>query len=320
MKNNNINNNNTIEEILEVDEILTDDNIGKEENKMKINSTTLYMREVGKYGVLSDEEQRELIKKMKEGDKGAREKLICSNLRLVVQVAKSKAGKGVELEDLIQEGNRGLLIATEKFDADKDVKFSTYAYWWIKNTIEEALEQQSKNIRLPTHAVCEINYINKAINELSDALRRTPSTTEIVRHIDGKFSEKKVVELTNIISRENMMSIDMYLGDEEKTTLGDIVGEEDDGITRDIIKEDKQRIIEELLNSLEPIYRRVIELRFGVGKEKEKYTLEEVGKLLKAEGYKTSISGERVRQIEKKALLELRKYPAEKLALFRELI
>ena len=255
----------------------------------------MYLKEIGKIPLLGMEDEVELAKKMELGDPEARKRLAESNLRLVVSIAKRYVGRGMQFLDLIQEGNLGLIKAVEKFDYTKGYKFSTYATWWVKQSITRSLADQSRTIRLPVHMVEAVNKIRRAQRSLSVKLGREPSMEEVAEEVN--MSEKRVTEL--IQASGDTVSLETPVGDEEGSNLGDFVADDTNASTEDkaesfLLREE----IDSMLQGLNPRERDVIILRFGL-ETGHPLTLEEVGKQF-------NVTRERIRQIEAKALRKLR--------------
>ncbi len=291
-----------LEEELEVEEAVPLD-----------DAVRLYLREIGKIPLLTPEEEVELAKRFKENnDQSAREKLINSNLRLVVSIAKKYIGRGLSFLDLIQEGNLGLMRAVEKFDYRKGYKFSTYATWWIRQAITRAIADQARTIRIPVHMIETVNKLNKYSLQVLQELGRNPTIEEMAKMTGMTLKEvKEIIRLTQEpisldipikeISREELeaigLKIDYDLIDDE-ATLGDIM---DLFITSPVDKMDQKLLkedIQDILEGLSPREREILILRFGLIGYRP-YTLEEVGKIF-------NVTRERIRQIEAKALRKLR--------------
>ena len=264
------------------------------------DSVRLYLREIGKIPLLSLEEETELAKKVLEGDKKAKDKMVEANMRLVVSIAKRYSGRGLDLLDLIQEGNTGLLRAVEKFDPDKGFKFSTYATWWIRQAITRAIADQARTIRIPVHMVETINKVLRTTRKLTQELNREPTTAEIAKELD--MEPDKIEYVMRI--KQDIASLDASVGrdgDDEDSVLGDFVEDEEraspeDSAVTQILKEQLAAI----LSTLSEREQKIIRMRFGIGGERP-HTLEEVGA-------EFSVTRERIRQIEAKALSKLRKH------------
>lgn len=255
----------------------------------------MYLKEIGKVPLLSAEEEVELAKRMAEGDEEAKKRLAEANLRLVVSIAKRYTGRGMSFLDLVQEGNIGLMKAVEKFDYTKGYRLSTYATWWVKQSVTRALADQSRTIRLPVHMVEAVNRIRKAQRALAVKLGREPSNEEIGKEVG--MSEKRVTELMQ--SSGDTVSLETPVGDEDGSNLGDFVADDSNASTEEkaesvFLREE----IEQMLQGLNPREREVIILRFGL-ESGHPLTLEEVGKRFK-------VTRERIRQIETAALRKLR--------------
>ena len=264
------------------------------------DSVRLYLREIGKIPLLSQEEELELAKKAAKGNKKAKDKMVEANMRLVVSIAKRYSGRGLDFLDLIQEGNTGLLRAVEKFDPDKGFKFSTYATWWIRQAITRAIADQARTIRIPVHMVETINKVLRATRKLTQELNREPTTLEVAKEMD--MEPEKVEYVMKI--KQDIASLDQSVGrdgDDEDSVLGDFVEDEErispeDSAANQILKEQLATII----GTLSEREQKIIKLRFGIGGGRP-HTLEEVGA-------EFSVTRERIRQIEAKALSKLRKH------------
>jgi len=254
-----------------------------------------YLKEIGSISLLTPEEETELARRKSEGDAEAGRKLVEANLRLVVSIAKRYTGRGMSFLDLVQEGNLGLMKAVEKFDYAKGYRLSTYATWWVKQSITRSLADQSRTIRLPVHMVEAVNKIRRAQRSLSVRLGREPSTEEVAEEVG--FPEKRVIEL--IQASGDTVSLETPVGDEEGSNLGDFVADDANASTEDkaesfLLREE----IDAMLQGLNPREREVIILRFGL-ETGHPLTLEEVGK-------RFNVTRERIRQIETAALRKLR--------------
>lgn len=280
------------EEIEEVSDIEQADDLNQFANLD--DSVKMYLKEIGKIPLLSKEEELELAKKVSEGDEFAKQKLVESNLRLVVSIARKYLKKGMPILDLIQEGTLGLIKAAEKFDYTKGFKFSTYATWWIRQGITRAIADQARTIRVPVHMVEKINKLSNVSMTLSKELGREPKPEEIAKEMDMPVS--KVVEVINISQKPK--SIESTIGKEDDTELEEVIADEktlspEEIVTTSLLKEQ----IEEVLQTLSEKEKGVLELRFGLH-DGERRTLEEVGKAF-------NVTRERARQIENKALRKL---------------
>ena len=254
-----------------------------------------YLKEIGSIPLLTQEQEQDLAKRKSEGDAEAGKKLVEANLRLVVSIAKRYTGRGMSFLDLVQEGNIGLMKSVEKFDYTKGYRLSTYATWWVKQSVTRALADQSRTIRLPVHMVEAVNRIRKAQRALAVKLGREPSNEEIGKEVG--MSEKRVTELMQ--SSGDTVSLETPVGDEDGSNLGDFVEDDSNASTEQkaesvFLREE----IEQMLQGLNPREREVIILRFGL-ESGHPLTLEEVGKRFK-------VTRERIRQIETAALRKLR--------------
>ena len=254
-----------------------------------------YLKEIGSIALLTPEEESDLARRKSEGDVEAGRKLVEANLRLVVSIAKRYTGRGMSFLDLVQEGNLGLMKAVEKFDYAKGYRLSTYATWWVKQSITRSLADQSRTIRLPVHMVEAVNKIRRAQRSLSVKLGREPSMEEVAEEVN--MSGKRVAEL--IQASGDTVSLETPVGDEEGSNLGDFVADDANASTEDkaesfLLREE----IDSMLQGLNPRERDVIILRFGL-ETGHPLTLEEVGK-------RFNVTRERIRQIETAALRKLR--------------
>ena len=264
------------------------------------DSVRLYLREIGKIPLLSNEEETDLAYRIVKGEKKAKDKMVEANMRLVVSIAKRYSGRGLDFLDLIQEGNTGLLRAVEKFDPDKGFKFSTYATWWIRQAITRAIADQARTIRIPVHMVETINKVLRATRKLTNELNREPTTEEVAKEMG--MEPDKVDYVMKI--KQDIASLDAAVGhdcEDEDSVLGDFIEDEgrvspEDAAAAQMLKEQ----IAEILGSLSEREQKVIKLRFGIGGGRP-HTLEEVGA-------EFAVTRERIRQIEAKALSKLRKH------------
>lgn len=255
----------------------------------------MYLKEIGTVPLLSAEEELRLAKRKAEGDVSAKERLIEANLRLVVSIAKRYTGRGMSFLDLVQEGNLGLIKGVEKFDYTKGYKLSTYATWWIRQSVTRALADQARTIRVPVHMVETINKMSKMQRKLTLELGYEPSVAELSAALD--MSEDKVMEIMQI-AREPA-SLETPIGEEDDSNLGDFVADGNvvtpEGNVESVMLREH---IDALLGDLKERERQVIVLRFGL-EDGHPRTLEEVGK-------EFNVTRERIRQIEAKALRKLR--------------
>ena len=255
----------------------------------------MYLKEIGKVPLLTAEEEIDLAKRMEEGDEDAKKRLAEANLRLVVSIAKRYVGRGMLFLDLIQEGNLGLIKAVEKFDYNKGFKFSTYATWWIRQAITRAIADQARTIRIPVHMVETINKTIRVSRQLLQELGHDPSAEEIAKEMDMPVD--KVRDILKIA--QEPVSLETPIGEEEDSHLGDFIPDEDasepsEAASFSLLREQ----LEEVLDTLAPREKKVLELRFGIVDGRTR-TLEEVGK-------EFNVTRERIRQIESKALRKLR--------------
>ncbi len=283
------------EELSDEDLAITEENV----DSFADDSVRLYLREIGKIPLLKPDEEVELAKKVAKGDKKAKDKMVESNMRLVVSIAKRYVGRGLDFLDLIQEGNTGLLRAVEKFDPEKGFKFSTYATWWIRQAITRAIADQARTIRIPVHMVETINKVLRTTRKLTTELNREPTIEEIAKELD--MEPEKIDYVMKI--KQDIASLDASVGhegDDEDSVLGDFVEDEErdspeDAAANQILKEQ----LSEIISTLTDREQKIIRLRFGIGGGRP-HTLEEVGA-------EFDVTRERIRQIEAKALSNLRK-------------
>lgn len=284
------------EEVVEEDEVK--DTSAFIDDDVVDDSVRLHLREIGKIPLLNAEEELELAHRVKSGDKDAKDKMAEANLRLVVSIAKRYVGRGLDLLDLIQEGNTGLLRAVEKFDPDKGFKFSTYATWWIRQAITRAIADQARTIRIPVHMVETINKLLRTQRRLTQELNREPTNEEIAKEMEIDID--KVEHIMKI--KQDISSLDASIrDDEEESVLADFIEDEEtaspeESATGQLLKEQ----VKEMLGGLTEREQKIIKLRFGL-EDGKSHTLEEVGQ-------EFSVTRERIRQIEAKALAKLRKH------------
>lgn len=266
------------------------------------DSVRLYLREIGKIPLLTAPEELALAHRVVAGEKKAKNKMAEANMRLVVSIAKRYVGRGLDLLDLIQEGNTGLLRAVEKFDPDKGFKFSTYATWWIRQAITRAIADQARTIRIPVHMVETINKLLRTQRRLTQDMNREPTNEEIAKEME--MDVEKVEHIMKI--KQDISSLDASVrDDEEDSVLGDFIEDEDtqtpeESATGQLLKEQ----VKGLLGSLSEREQKILRLRFGL-EDGKNHTLEEVGQ-------EFSVTRERIRQIEAKALAKLKKHKDSK--------
>ena len=287
-----------LEELEEIEEV-TEEEMNETEAMADTFSTDdpvrMYLKEIGKVPLLTPEEEQDLAKRMAEGDEEAKRRMAEANLRLVVSIAKRYVGRGMLFLDLIQEGNLGLIKAVEKFDYTKGYKFSTYATWWIRQAITRAIADQARTSRIPVHMVETINKVIRVSRQLLQELGHDPSAEEIAAEMNMPVD--KVRDILKIT--QEPVSLEMPIGEEEDSHLGDFIPDEDasepsEAASFSLLKEQ----LMEVLDTLTPREKKVLELRFGIVDGRTR-TLEEVGK-------EFNVTRERIRQIEAKALRKLR--------------
>ena len=256
----------------------------------------IYLQEIGQIPVLDEEEEKELGRRSAQGDETARKRLAEGNLRLVVSLARHFTGRGVPLLDLIQEGNMGLMHAAEKYDYQKENRFSTYAAWWIREAMQRAIDQQSREIRVPVHVAENMKKVQKAARELQQTFGRDATPGEIAKKLGDKSEE----DVKNILTYlQNPVSLETPVGESGEDSLGDMVEDRTEATPEEAMEQLVQKEeVSELLESLSDRERQVIRLRYGLDGGKPG-TLEEIGEQL-------GVTRERVRQIEARALEKLR--------------
>ena len=279
-------------ENLKLDEITQDDTF---EGINVDDPVRMYLREIGRIKLLTYEQELDLAKRILDGDEDAKQELAEANLRLVVSIAKKYVGRGMLFLDLIQEGNMGLIKAVEKFDYTKGFKFSTYATWWIRQSITRAIADQARTIRIPVHMVETINKLIRTSRHLLQKLGREPSPEELSKELEMPIDN--VMEIQKIA--QDPVSLETPIGEEDDSHLGDFIQDEDSPAPQDaaaytLLKEQ----LAEVMQTLTPREAKVLRLRFGLDDGKAR-TLEEVGK-------EFDVTRERIRQIEAKALRKLR--------------
>ena len=259
------------------------------------DSVKLYLKQIGSVPLLGPDEEIELAKDATQGDEEAKRRLSEANLRLVVSIAKRYMGRGMQLLDLIQEGNLGLMKAVEKFDHTKGFKFSTYATWWIRQAITRAIADQSRTIRIPVHMVENINRQIRVSRELLQEYGREPTPSEIAYRMN--ITEAQLARILRYA--QDPVPLETPIGEEEDSTVGSIIKDEnavapDEAVEGSLVREN----LLEVLSTLTPREEKVLRLRYGVDDGRPR-TLEEVGK-------EFNVTRERIRQIESKALRKLR--------------
>ena len=261
----------------------------------------IYLREIARFPLLTVEDEVKLARKIKRGDQEARSLMVRSNLRLVVKIARDYSNYGLPLLDLISEGNIGLMKAVERFDPQKGGKLSTYAAWWIKQSIKRALANQSKTIRLPVHLVDKISKMRRVSNQMTEELGREPTDDELAEEIG--LASCKVSALKTAAIRPT--SLDQPIGDDDSTAFGDLVGDVEAQDPFEMLRDkDLRDEVGDLMGVLDDRERRIINSRFGLDGKKPK-TLEEVG-------VKFHVTRERIRQLQNIALSKLRKALSKK--------
>ena len=287
-----------VEDLADIEEV-TEEEINDTDALMDSFSTDdpvrMYLKEIGKVPLLTPEEEVELAIQMSQGNEEAKHRMTEANLRLVVSIAKRYVGRGMLFLDLIQEGNLGLIKAVEKFDYTKGYKFSTYATWWIRQAITRAIADQARTIRIPVHMVETINKTIRVSRQLLQELGHDPSAEEIAKEMDMPVD--KVRDILKIA--QEPVSLETPIGEEEDSHLGDFIPDEDasepsEAASFSLLREQ----LEEVLDTLAPREKKVLELRFGIVDGRTR-TLEEVGK-------EFNVTRKRIRQIEAKALRKLR--------------
>ncbi len=288
----------TESELMELDEQVVkelDEPEAFAEDTATTDPVRMYLKEIGKIPLLSAEEELELAQRVSEGDENAKKRMVEANLRLVVSVAKHYLGRGMQLLDLVQEGNMGLLKAVEKFDHTKGYKFSTYATWWIRQSITRAVADQARTIRIPVHMVETINRVSRTSRALVQELGREPTLAEISKRLG--ISEEKIAEVMKI--SQDPVSLETPVGEEDDSHLGDFIPDGDMPEPAETASFNMLRQqLGEVMQTLSPRECKVLRLRFGL-EDGRAHTLEEVGK-------EFDVTRERVRQIEAKALRKLR--------------
>lgn len=254
-----------------------------------------YMKDIGSLPLITVEEEKLLARRIQQGDEKAREKMIQSNLRLVVKIAQDYSNYGLPLIDLISEGNIGLMKGVERFDPERGVKFSTYAAWWIKQGIKRALANQSKTIRLPVHLVDKLSRMRRISAQLTEELGREPNDEELADELD--LPVKKIAQLRRVSMRP--ASLNHLVGDEDSTELGDLIADEKADDPANLLTADTlNKSVIDLLPILDERERRILKMRFPMDGSKP-MTLEDIGKEMK-------VTRERIRQLQNQALKKIK--------------
>ena len=279
----------------EVDKLLQTDLLKMAESMDVDEPIKMYLREIGQIPLLSYEEEIDYAQRVLNGEEEAKQKLIESNLRLVVSIAKKHTNRGLKMLDLIQEGNMGLMKAVEKFEYEKGFKFSTYATWWIRQAITRAIADQGRTIRIPVHMIETINKIKKESRIILQETGKEPTAEELAKKLELPVEKVKSILEMN----QDPISLETPVGSEEDSELGDFVEDDKfanpyDATTRVLLKEQ----LDEVLKTLNEREEMVLRYRYGLDDGSQK-TLEEVGKIF-------NVTRERIRQIEVKALRKLR--------------
>lgn len=285
------------EEDEEDEEDDSEDTSSQVDRKKSFDSMKAYLQEIGAVDRLTPEEEIEIGRRAAQGDPEAKEIMINANLRLVVAMARKFLNRGLSYQDLIQEGNIGLMRAVEKFDPDKGFRFSTYATWWIRQSLTRAIADQSRDIRIPVHTTEQIYKIKKIQRELFQEFNREPTPEEIAEKIPG-MDAAKVTDLLSV--SQDTISLESPTGDEEDSTLGDFIKDDSIKGPEDVFKSEALKDqIDKVLKELPEREEAIVRMRFGLDGTGTVKTLDEVGKIY-------GITKERVRQIENKAMRRLK--------------
>lgn len=275
----------------------SEDTSSQVDRKKSFDSMKAYLQEIGAVDRLTPEEEIEIGRRAAQGDPEAKEIMINANLRLVVAMARKFLNRGLSYQDLIQEGNIGLMRAVEKFDPDKGFRFSTYATWWIRQSLTRAIADQSRDIRIPVHTTEQIYKIKKIQRELFQEFNREPTPEEIAEKIPG-MDAVKVTDLLSV--SQDTISLESPTGDEEDSTLGDFIKDDSIKGPEDVFKSEALKDqIDKVLKELPEREEAIVRMRFGLDGTGTVKTLDEVGKIY-------GITKERVRQIENKAMRRLK--------------
>jgi RNA polymerase primary sigma factor len=272
-------------------EVETASYINGEVAAMTTDSLQLFLNEAGRFPLLSASEEVELAKRIEKGDKRAKDRMVNSNLRLVVSIAKKYQGHGLSLLDLIQEGIIGLIRAVEKFDWRRGFKFSTYATWWIRQAVQRGVANKSRTIRIPVHIVEREQKIARAERQLIAELERAPTDEEVAKK--AKLNPKHVREVR--AAARTVASLDKAVGDDTDTAFGDLVAQESGDVEEEVVVALGEDALHRAVATLPPREQQVIKLRYGLDHDQDPKSLEEIGRQM-------GITRERVRQIETQAL------------------
>ncbi|MDX2086089.1 MAG: sigma-70 family RNA polymerase sigma factor [Candidatus Melainabacteria bacterium] len=261
------------------------------------DSVKMYLQQIGRIALLTADQEVEVAKRIAEGDEDAKRQLVQANLRLVVSIAKKYIGRGLSFLDLIQEGNLGLIRAAEKFDYKRGFKFSTYATWWIQQSITRGIADKSRTIRLPVHMIETIGKLKKVTRDLSNELNRSPTKEELAARMGISLAKLRLV----LKATQSTISIEtpLHTKDENSRIADFLIDESIESPDNRVSQENLTQELEKILETLRPRERDVLKLRFGLN-DGNKRTLEEIGQLF-------GVSRERVRQIETRAINKLRK-------------
>jgi RNA polymerase primary sigma factor len=285
--------------LLEDDSSLDDEteDVAQEDRSNTDDSVKIYLQQIGRIKLLNSEQELDVARRIAEGDERAKAQLVNANLRLVVSIAKKYIGRGLSFLDLIQEGNLGLIRAAEKFDYKRGFKFSTYATWWIQQSITRGIADKSRTIRLPVHMIETIGRVKKATRDLNHELGRTPRREELAARLDISLSKLRLV----LKATQGTISLETPVNTKDETSkLSDfLIDENHESPDVRVAQDNLTSEVEKVLSSLRPRERDVLKLRFGL-MDGNKRTLEEIGQLF-------GVSRERVRQIETRAINKLRK-------------
>lgn len=276
--------------------------ISKQITNRESQSLDKYLQEIGRVELLTAEEEVELARRIKQGDAIALEKLTKANLRFVVSVAKQYQNQGLSLGDLINEGNLGLIKAAQRFDETRGFKFISYAVWWIRQSILQALAEQSRIVRLPLNRVGALNKIGKAFSKLEQTYEREPSTEELAEVLEG-MSKEEIADTLSVGGRHTSLD-SPFKSDEEGSLLDVLTDQSEPHPDRELIYESLRREVERALGTLAPREADVLRYYFGIGLDNP-LTLEEIGEMF-------DLTRERVRQIKEKAVRGLRHAPKSK--------